>query len=206
MEIIKKPRLLICGDSYMAFDNRVGEYNDTHWATHLGSLVDIDNRAFTGASNTQIHIQLLNAITEYKPDYIVLGFTGCNRLEFDQYITSCHPNSDLLKQELYTMYIKHIDSNIENLRNVFVANSCIQFAKSIAPTVYSLNLLKCSMVDLILKNELAEKISKEELPLSLVGHQESNPGDPNYRTYHVSDTTVSKNYSQQIINKLLTSL
>ena len=204
MEIIEKPRLLICGDSYMAFDHRKEEFNDIHWATHLRSFANIDNRAFPGASNTQIHIQLINAVLEYKPDYIVLGFTGCNRLEFDEQLTSCHPHADLEKQKLHTMYKTHIDSEIEVWRNIFVVNSCIQLAKSLAPTAYSLNLLGNYLSNSTAKYDLVTKISKEELPSSLIGHDESTPNDHDFRTYHIRDESVLKNYSQQIVNNLLT--
>lgn len=98
MEIAQKPRLLICGDSYLAFDPRRPEFNDMHWATHLQALVEIDNQAFPGASNTQIHVQLIKALSKYKPDYIVLGFTGCHRVEFDHQLTSVHPYIDSEKQ------------------------------------------------------------------------------------------------------------
>lgn len=200
----QKPRLLICGDSYMAFDPRGKNHNDLHWATYLRPFVTIDNRAFPGASNTQIHIQLMSAVAQYKPDYIVLGFTGCNRLEFDQYITSCHPHADLEKQKLYTMYTTHIDSEIEIWRNLFVVNSCIELAKSTAHTVYSLNLLANFFSDAIAHHDIVTKIFKGDLVKALNGHLESTPSDHDWRSYHVKDNTVLKDYSQQIIDNLLT--
>lgn len=200
----QKPRLLICGDSYMAFDPQGPEYNIDHWATHLQSIVDIDNRAVPGASNTQTHIQLIDAISTYTPDYIVLGFTGSYRLEFDRTLTSIYPDIEFEKQTLHTMYKMHVDVDIEVCRNMFVANSCIELAKSVSPTVYSLNLLESFFASANMARTLKTKLVNNQLSNSLVGHAEFAPNDNNYRTYHVKDKQILKEYARQIIDKLLT--
>lgn len=195
MEVVKRPRLLVCGDSYMAFDPRDQKYNKEHWATHLLPFVDIDNRAFTGASTTQIFIQLQQALKEYKPDYIILGFTSSYRLEFDKQRSSCHPDNDPSEKKLHELYIKHIDPHIEEWRNLAIAQLCVILAQQTAPTRYSLNLMSYAVNthgDLFFKNNQAELNTK------LFGHEVSSPGDVDFRTYHVRNFNILADYAQEI--------
>jgi hypothetical protein len=200
MKLESKPRLLICGDSYMAWDPRDQKYNKEHWATHLLPFVEIDNRAFPGASTTHIFLQLQQALKEYEPDYIVLGFTSSYRLEFDKTHTSSHPDDDLSKKELHKLYIKHIDHDIEDWRNLAIARLCVTIAQQTSPTRYSLNLMSHIVTA---HNDLFFKNNQAELNTKLIGHQESNPDDVDFRTYHVRDFIILTEYAQEIMSTLL---
>jgi hypothetical protein len=199
MEVVKRPQLLVCGDSYMAFDPRDQKYNKEHWATHLLPFVDIDNRAFTGASTTHIFMQLQQALKEYRPDYIVLGFTCGYRLEFDKQRSSCHSDDNSSEKKLHELYIKHIDPDIEEWRNLAIAQLCFTLAQQTAPTRYSLNLMShaANKYSNFFKNNQAELNTK------LCGHEESSPGDADFRTYHVRNFNILADYAREIMSTLL---
>jgi hypothetical protein len=200
MEIAKKPRLLICGDSYMAFDPRAEHYNKEHWATHLLPYVDIDNQAFPGASNTQIFMQLQQALKKYQPNYIVLGFTHCYRLEFGEQRSTCHPDINPSEEKLYQLYIKHIDPDLEEWRNLAIARLCVMLAQQTAPTRYSLNLISHAVNR---QNDLFFKNNQAKLNIKLSGHEQSSPDDADFRTYHVRNFDILADYAQEIKSTLL---
>jgi hypothetical protein len=183
----------------MAFDSRPA-FNDTHWATHLHPFVEVDNRAFPGASNTYILMQLKQALSEYTPDYIVIGFTSWLRLEFRDQTTSSHLGRLSQEQKkLFELYVKHIDYECENWRMFVMSDYILNLAQQAAPTVYSFNMLEHVLTNLkyslwtpratLLKNKL-------------VGHEEFEANDPDTRSYHVRNTKVLFDYAQEITNVL----
>jgi hypothetical protein len=184
----------------MAFDPRDEHYNKEHWATHLSTHVDIDNQAFTGASNTQIFMQLQQALKKYQPDYIVLGFTNSYRLEFNKQRTSCHPTADPSEKKLHQLYVKHIDPYLEEWRNLAISQLCVTLAQQTAPTRYSLNLLSYAVNQY---NDLFFKNNPAELNIKLIGHDESSPDDADFRTYHVQNCNILADYAQEIKSTLL---
>lgn len=183
-------KLLICGDSYMSFDRySTSPQADMHWSLQLSSTYQIDNRALAGASNTMINLQLINAITESQPDYIVLGFTWPWRLEFSMHSTSsCAEVKDLPNfDKIYQSYITTVPDEIECHKNLVMADHAVKLAKSIAPTVIFLNGLEntCQQYS----NRFGYLLD-QNASISLLGHSEWHSQDHNSCSFHINDANV----------------
>ena len=207
MEAVKKFKLLVCGDSYMALDARL-EWNNMHWSSKLPKHMEIHNWAQAGASNTSILRQLQNALLHESFDGIVLGFTSFCRLEVGKKITTVHPWITQEQKELDKLYRKNIDLTMELFRNIAIAEYTVLLARKHSLTVFSLNELDAYLFhDEYVEISKIIDLRKEQMPMMLTGHKEFGdpPKDHNQKpraSFHVADPQVHINYANQIVKYL----
>ena len=206
-----KIKILICGDSYMAFNvnSRAGKYNSMHWARHLGPEFEVVNRAFPGATNLHICRQLATALTEFTPDCILLGFTSYFRLEVGESLSNCHPQANTSDySKFYHQYIKYMPEWAEKNRNLIIAEYAVMLAKSRAPTAWVFN----SRQQLEQKNTWPKpwprliNLLEEQLTMNLIGHSEWLPNDQNGATFHVNDPDVHLQFANTVRNHFVDSV
>lgn len=214
MATMSKPRLLISGDSYMAWHGRdrygnpdyFHKMNCIHWAYKLLPYFEIVNVAQAGASNAIILRNLSLAIKEQKPDYIVLGFTDHGRLEhaydsemnimLTNVMEPVRNNKSLYSD--YEKYVRYADLEYMFYKNLMLAEHAILLAKSVGkdvaftPNAMSYNI---NFYDSIQSYQHLVNFNTECLPMSLKGHPESD----NY-SFHVSDETVHTHFAKCILD------
>lgn len=214
MATMSKPRLLISGDSYMAWhgneeDNpeEFRDKNQIHWAKQLEPYFDVENISLPGSTNASITYRLATAIKKQKPDYIVLGFTEFTRLEYSWTLTNVWPQitNDKSAYEAWHQYIKYADENYMLYKSVTMAEYAITLARSVAKTCFVNNLLTYMLFpeqkNFVLANQSLVNLYAECLPMQLTGHKEIHTHNhPDRRTYHVVDPDVHKKFSQCILD------
>ena len=201
-------KILICGDSYMSLDKDRIHLNAIHWSNHLGTDVEIVNRARPGASNTTISMQLRKAIKHDRYDAIIIGFTFCNRLEISENWTTAHaPLCDNNQTLLGQLYRQLIWWPAEIARNAAICEYTVLNARAHAPTVFVLNGFQESLANEFRKDrDLFQQVNllQESMPLQLTGHDEWPVHDEknDYACFHVRDPEVHKAFGEQILQAL----
>lgn len=72
-------KIIVCGCSFMAIDNRL---NNTHFTQIIAKSLSADLESFSkfGSTNFTIRLQIEEAIQQ-RPDLIIIGFTNIDRLD-----------------------------------------------------------------------------------------------------------------------------
>jgi hypothetical protein len=205
---MKKSKILICGDSYMARDHRMHlEHASMHWSHHLGDEFEVFNHSWPGASNAIIAWRLTLGIKEINPDFIIIGFTNFYRVEFSLTDTRCHPYviSDPDKKKFYEDSIRYSPPELEMFKNYTMAAWAIELAKKQAPTAYLLNNFKNALgfcPDFaVYKNSIFRDLEINEFPFCLMGHEEWGPQEG--CVFHVKDPAVHQSLAQMLRTEFL---
>lgn len=192
-------RLLIAGDSYMSQDRRsTAAKAGIHWSLHMGPEFEVHNWARPGSSNAMINIQVMQGLEQVKPDFVVIGFAFHWRLEFESRKTNCNVDmlADPRKRQLWQSYCTTVPEEIEQHRNLAVAQHAVMTSALQVPTVYLLN----NLVYAAEKSQTAvfQDFLNQQFHISLVGHQEWEPNDPQGCCFHVSDAQVHQDLAQAL--------
>lgn len=212
---VTRPKLLIVGDSFFSRDEK---FPNQHWSEMLTDY-DVINYAYPGNSVGIIQNDLLNGLS-WKPDAVVIGFTGAARLEFE----NSNPVPDFNRRWITTQHHKFLTSDqklLATLSNALLDNEITQFKlfwqilgtlyflKSLnIPFLYSLGIYQCQYFNVTLIQHYKEFITGQldqfkshaiDLNLATYPMELQQPFDP---LFHVPDSVWQSGFANEVITKL----
>ena len=213
-------KVLICGDSFAQDDPA---YPGLHFSQKIAnsfSIIDwkICNLATGGSSNRAIAQQMLQGMM-YDPDFVILLFTGSNRIETERNALeparSLNPedivNWNRLRYTLNTESMLHVrsengdsivDQEVVDMQNIITAGFCLEYLKNrnigycwMPGGLATFDHSKTYTVDPLLEHE------NKKIPLNLWKHNIGN--DP---IFHVADEKIQESFANMCLNHILDSL
>ena len=216
-------KVLICGDSFAQDDPR---YPGLHFSQKIANsfpIVDwkLYNLASNGSSNRAIAQQMLQGMM-YNPDFVILLFTGSNRIETER--NSGDPARSLNPEDIvnwnrkrYTLNTESmlhvrsengdsvVDQEVVDMQNIITAGFCLEYLKN-------RNIGYCWMdgglrsisKTIYEKNYIANPLLDHKLtqiPLNLWTH--SNGPEP---SFHVDSEEIQESFANMCLNHILDSL
>ena len=213
-------KILICGDSFAEDDVK---YPGLHFSNKIANsfpVIDwkIYNLASSGSSNRAIAQQMLQGMM-YDPDFVILLFTGSNRIETERNASeparSLNPedivNWNRLRYTLNTksmLYVRSengdgiVDQEVVDMQNIITAGFCLEYLKNrnigycwIPGGLATFDHSKTYTVDPLLEHE------NKKIPLNLWKH--SIGDDP---SFHVADEKIQESFANMCLNHILDKL
>lgn len=213
-------KVLICGDSFAQDDPN---YPGLHFSQKIANsfpIIDwkLYNLATSGSSNRAIAQQMLQGMM-YDPDFVILLFTGSNRIETERNSSeparSLNPedivNWNRLRYTLNTESMLHVrsengnsvvDQEVVDMQNIITAGFCLEYLKNrnidycwMSGGLANFDHSKTYTVNPLLEHE------NKKIPLNLWKH--STGADP---TFHVKDDSIQESFANMCLNHILDSL
>lgn len=213
-------KILICGDSFAEDDVK---YPGLHFSNKIANsfpVIDwkIYNLASSGSSNRAIAQQMLQGMM-YDPDFVILLFTGSNRIETERNASeparSLNPedivNWNRLRYTLNTksmLYVRSengdgiVDQEVVDMQNIITAGFCLEYLKNrnidycwMPGGLATFDHSKTYTVDPLLEHE------NKKIPLNLWKHSIGN--DP---SFHVADEKIQESFANMCLNHILDKL
>jgi len=216
-------KVLICGDSFAQDDPR---YPGLHFSQKIANsfpIVDwkLYNLASEGSSNRAIAQQMLQGMM-YNPDFVILLFTGSNRIETER--NSGDPARSLNPEDIvnwnrkrYTLntesmlYVRSengdsiVDQEVIDMQNIITAGFCLEYLKNRnIDYCWMEGGLRSISKTIYEKNYIANPLLDHKLtqiPLNLWDH--SNGDDP---LFHVDSEEIQESFANMCLNHILDSL
>lgn len=213
-------KILICGDSFAEDDVK---YPGLHFSNKIANsfpVIDwkLYNLASSGSSNRAIAQQMLQGMM-YDPDFVILLFTGSNRIETERNASeparSLNPedivNWNRLRYTLNTKSMLHVrsengdsivDQEVVDMQNIITAGFCLEYLKNrnidycwMPGGLATFDHSKTYTVDPLLEHE------NKKIPLNLWKHSIGN--DP---SFHVADEKIQESFANMCLNHILDKL
>ena len=213
-------KVLICGDSFAEDDVK---YPGLHFSNKIANsfpVIDwkLYNLASSGSSNRAIAQQMLQGMM-YDPDFVILLFTGSNRIETERNASeparSLNPedivNWNRLRYTLNTKSMLHVrsengdsivDQEVVDMQNIITAGFCLEYLKNrnidycwMPGGLATFDHSKTYTVDPLLEHE------NKKIPLNLWKHSIGN--DP---SFHVADEKIQESFANMCLNHILDKL
>lgn len=213
-------KVLICGDSFAEDD---AKYPGLHFSNKIANsfpIIDwkIYNLASSGSSNRAIAQQMLQGMM-YDPDFVILLFTGSNRIETERNANeparSLNPedivNWNRLRYTLNTESMLHVrsengdsivDQEVVDMQNIITAGFCLEYLKNrnigycwMFGGLATFDHSKTYTVNPLLEHE------NKKIPLNLWKH--SIGDDP---SFHVADEKTQESFANMCLNHILDKL
>jgi len=211
---VKKPKLLIVGDSFFYRD---AEFLGQHWSEMLPGY-ETDNRAYPGHSIGMILRDLVEGLAS-GADAVVIGFTASGRIEFEntnanvgrQWITSQHRH--LLNQDqklLMTLRQSLTDPEWDNIGAFWQVIGTLSMLKSRnIPFVYSLGIYQLHLPDTKLLAQHSDLVKDQLSRFSshaLVNNLATYPLELQTKSplFHVPDRAWQSQFAAEVDEKLKT--
>lgn len=214
---------MICGDSFADDDPN---YPGLHFSQKIANSFPIINwklynLASGGSSNRAIAQQMLQGMM-YEPDFVILLFTGSNRIETER--NSGDPARSLNPEDIvnwnrkrYTLNTESmlhvrsengdsvVDQEVVDMQNIITAGFCLEYLKNRNIGYCWMDGGLASIDNKIhernyIVNPLLEHENKK-IPLNLWKHSIGN--DP---IFHVKDDSIQESFANMCLNHILDSL
>ena len=217
-------KVLICGDSFAQDDPRWPGLHFSQKIANSFPIIDwkVYNLASGGSSNRAIAQQMLQGMM-YEPDFVILLFTGSNRIETEKNTSeparSLNPedivNWNRKRYNLNTesmLYVRSengdsiVDQEVIDMQNIITAGFCLEYLKN-------KNIGYCWMDGGLasIDNKIYERNyivnpllnhKLKQIPLNLWLHSNTKY-DPNF---HVDNEEIQESFANMCLNYILDSL